>query len=134
MEFHAGHARHVDVGNYTGRFLKLGGIEEVTGRRVGSCHIAERLHQAPQGIANELIVVNDRDDRLFAQTTLRHYGNRAQSRVGSQRPVSRLYLELETIQGQLRTTKPWFIGDPWQNDWFYASIVGKLMPRNEVGN
>jgi hypothetical protein len=43
--------------------------------------------------------------------------------------VPRLYLELETIQGQLRTTKPWFISGPWQNDWFYASIVGKLMPR-----
>jgi hypothetical protein len=94
---------------------------------MASRHITERLHQAFQGVANELIVVNDRNDRLFAQTALRHCGKCAQSRGWNQPPVLRLYPVLETLEGQLLMTKPWFMRVPQQSGYSPASIVGKLM-------
>jgi hypothetical protein len=41
--------------------------------------------------------------------------------------VLRLYPVLETLEGQLLMTKPWFMRAPWQNGYSSASIVGKLM-------
>jgi hypothetical protein len=45
----------------------LGGFEKVAGRRISRCHVTKRLDQSRQGIANELIIVNYRDNWLFAQ-------------------------------------------------------------------
>ena len=61
IEFDAGHLRHMDVSDQAGRFNKTGRSEEIRSRRESLDVVAERPHEPSHGVANVLIILNDRD-------------------------------------------------------------------------
>jgi hypothetical protein len=68
MEFEPGHRRHMDVGDQAGGFGETRRCEEIGFRRKGRNVVAKRSHEPPHGLAKELIVLDDRDQRRSRHT------------------------------------------------------------------
>jgi hypothetical protein len=60
VEVDSGHSRHLDVGDQAGGFNQATGCEEIGGRVESLDREAERPHEPSQGLAKELIIIDDR--------------------------------------------------------------------------
>ncbi len=68
VELESGNCGHMDVGDQTGGFDKARRCEEI-GRRWESLDaVAQRPHEPSHGLAKELVILDDRDQRRFRHT------------------------------------------------------------------
>jgi hypothetical protein len=78
VELDSSHSRHMDVGDQAGGFSEKGRCQEIGCRRECFDGVAERAHELSHGLAERLIIIDDRDQGRF-----RHHGFQAAGRAHS---------------------------------------------------
>ena len=72
VEFDSRHAGHMDVRDQAGGLVETARCEKIGCRWESLDRVTQRAHESPHGLANEFIVLDNRNQWRFGQSALRH--------------------------------------------------------------